>query len=236
MVPRLKQDLEVLLNFMSSEKSPKVPVRPTGAAVCLYMFGNASGSGLGVLLWVAREGTVYTAHDSWTEDTSNKSSNFRELYNLVLKIEELVKNRTIKQGSEIFVSTDNFVAEHAFHNGLAKSRLLHELMVRLRKLEMDGYIFIRFIWKAGTCMIWQGTDGLSRGDLTARVMAGEHFLNYVPLNKTAFQCQALLQEWISSALLGEHWAGLSVEGWYSEAQMDGQFIWAPAPAIADVAV
>jgi hypothetical protein len=233
---RLRQDLEVLLNFTSAEKPPKVPVRPTGAAVCLYMFGDASGTGFGVSLWVAGEGTVYTAHGAWTEDTSNKSSNFRELYNLVLKIEELVKDGTIKRGSEIFVFTDNFVAERAFHNGSAKSRLLHELVVRLRKLEMEGYIFIRFIWIAGTRMIWQGTDGLSRGDLTAGVMAGEHFLKYVPLNKTAFQRHALLQEWISGALPGEHWAGLSVEGWYTEAQTDGRFIRAPPPALADVAV
>jgi hypothetical protein len=46
-VPRLRQDLEVLLNFTSSEKPPKVPVRPTGAAVCLYMFGDALGTRLG---------------------------------------------------------------------------------------------------------------------------------------------------------------------------------------------
>jgi hypothetical protein len=38
-----------------------------------------------------------------------------------------------------------------------------------------GFIFIQFVWIAGTRMIWQGTDGLSRGDLTAGVMAGEHF-------------------------------------------------------------
>jgi hypothetical protein len=54
-------------------------------------------------------------------------------------------------------------------------------------------------------------------------------LKYVPLNKTAFQRHALLQEWISGALLGEHWDGLSVEGWFKSSQTDGRFIWAPAP-------
>jgi hypothetical protein len=235
-VPRLMKDLEVLLYFTSAKKPPKVPVRPTGAAVCLYMFGDASGSGSGISLWVQGQGTIYTAHGSWTDDTSAKSSNFRELYNLVLKIEELVKDGTIKRGSEIFVFTDNFVSERAFYDGLAKSVLLHELVVRLRKLEMDGHIFIRFIWIAGTRMIWQGTDGLSRGDLSAGVMAGEHFLKFVPLNKTAFQRHAPLQEWIGGALPGEHWEGLTVEGWFTSAQTDGRFIWTPAPAIAEVAV
>jgi hypothetical protein len=101
---------------------------------------------------------------------------------------------------------------------------------------MDGFIFSLFVWIAGTCMIWQGTDGLSRGNLTAGVMAGEHFLNYVPLNKTAFQRQAPVQEWISGAFPGEHWEGLSVEGWFTTVQTDSRLIWAPAPAIADVTV
>jgi hypothetical protein len=235
-VPRLKQDVEVLLDFTSKEKPPKVPVRPTGAAVAMYMFGDASGSGFGISLWVAGEDTIYASHGSWTVETSQKSSNYRELYNLVLKIEELVRDGTIHRGTEIFVFTDNFVAERAFHHGSAKSRLLHELVVRLRKLEMNGDIFIRFIWVAGTRMIWQGTDGLSRGELTAGVMAGAHFLNFVPLNKTAFQRHSILQEWIGGALPGEHWEELSVEGWFTTAQKDGRFIWAPPPATADVAV
>jgi hypothetical protein len=128
------------------------------------------------------------------------------------------------------------VPEQAIYHGSTKSRLLHELIVRLHKLQMDGFICICFIWIAGTRMIWQGTDGLSWGDLTAGVMAGEHFLKYVPLNKTTFQGPTLLQEWISGALPGEYWEGHLVEGWFTTAQMDGRFIWAPAPAITDVAV
>jgi hypothetical protein len=34
-------------------------------------------------------------------------------------------------------------------------------------------------------MIEQGTDGLSRGDLFTGVMAGEDFLDYIPLDKGA---------------------------------------------------
>jgi hypothetical protein len=236
MVPRFRQDIEVLLNFTESEIPPKVPVRPTGAAVAMYLFGDASGTGFGVSLWVAGEGTVYTSHGSWSEDTSNQSSNYRELYNLVLKIEELVKNGTIPPGTEIFVFTDNFVAERAFYHGSAKSPLLHDLVRRLRKLEMEGYIFIRFIWIAGTRMIEQGTDGLSRGDLSNGVMAGEHFLKFVPLNKTAFQRQPLLEEWICGTLPGEQWQTLTTEDWFTTGLTDGQFIWTPAPAIAEVAV
>jgi hypothetical protein len=86
-------------------------------------------------------------------------------------------------------------------------------------------------------MIEQGTDGSSRGgDLSSAVMAGEHFLKFVPLNKTAFQRQPLLQEWICGALLGENWQMLMTEEWFTTVLTDGQFIWTPALAISDVAV
>jgi hypothetical protein len=51
MVPRLCLDIEVLLDFTDQEKCPKVPVQPTGAAVAMYMFGDASGSGFRAGHW-----------------------------------------------------------------------------------------------------------------------------------------------------------------------------------------
>jgi hypothetical protein len=36
-----------------------------------------------------------------------------------------------------------------WHKGTAKSRLLHGLVQRLRKLEMDGELFIQVVWVAG---------------------------------------------------------------------------------------
>jgi hypothetical protein len=49
-VPRLRQDVEGLLNFPSVEDPPKVPVRPAGAAIAMYMFGDTSRTGFGILL------------------------------------------------------------------------------------------------------------------------------------------------------------------------------------------
>jgi hypothetical protein len=79
------------------------------------------------------------------------------------------------------------VAERFFYHGSAKSRLLHKLIMHLHKFEMNRNIFIQFIWIAGTHMIWQGTDRLLQGNLTAGVMAVEKFLKFDPLNKTTFQ-------------------------------------------------
>ena len=36
-------------------------------------------------------------------------------------------------------------------------------------------------------MISQGTNGLSRGDLSSRVIQGEDFLKFLPFNETALE-------------------------------------------------
>ncbi|KAL7567716.1 hypothetical protein ACA910_012051 [Epithemia clementina (nom. ined.)] len=91
-------------------------------------------------------------------------------------IEALVTKREMPAGSELFVFTDNSTAESAFHRGTSKSKLLFNLVLQLRKLEMRGDLFIHVIWVAGTRMIEQGTDGLSRRDLMNGVLAGGDML------------------------------------------------------------
>jgi hypothetical protein len=52
-------------------------------------------------------------------------------------------------GTELFLFTDNMVFEGCFFHGTSPSWALHEMIVRLRKLEMTGKIFLRVIWVAG---------------------------------------------------------------------------------------
>ena len=59
--------------------------------------------------------------------------------------------------------------------------VLFELVLRLRRLEMTVGLILRVVHVAGTQMIAQGTDGLSRGNLLEGVMKGEDFLSFVPL-------------------------------------------------------
>jgi len=148
------------------------------------MFGDASGAGFGQTSWEqGNNADVEVEFGLWKDSVSVKSSNFRELANHVNYIERKLEAEEIKEGSEIFLFTDNFVAERCFTRGNSASRSLFELMLRLRELQMDGRVFIRLIWVAGTRMIEQGTDGASRGDLSNGVMAGRHMLDFVPLNK-----------------------------------------------------
>ena len=234
--PRFKDDVFALAELTKDETPPCIPARPTRGAKVAIIFGDASGEGFGSSLWLYGSTTVETEHGLWTRQYGGRSSNYRELYNLVLRLETMVKDGTIPKGSEVFMFTDNSTAESAFFKGTSSSPLLFELVLRTKRLEMLGKVFVRVIWVAGTRMIEQGTDGLSRGDLMTGVMAGGDMLMYVPLNKSAEERQPGLVDWLKDCAPLLDWKELGSKDWFDKAFDDDNFIWLPPPALADVAV
>jgi hypothetical protein len=104
-------------------------------------------------------------------------------------------------------------------------------------LQLHGGLFIHMLWIAGTRMIEQGTDGLSRGDFSSGVMAGKNFLALLPLNKGALDLSRGISTWIHEFLPGQlKWEVLTPQDWFTKGHQNGHFIWAPPPAIADVAL
>ena len=97
---------------------------------------------------------------------------------------------------------------------------------------------VQIVWIAGTRMISQGTDGLSRGDLTSGVMAGDEFLSHIPLDQGAFERSPALKVWLKGAL-PQNWVWLETGAdWYQVPFRDplGRYVWAPPPCLADVAL
>jgi hypothetical protein len=144
----------------------------------------------------------------------------------------------VKRGTELWLFTDNAVSESAFNKGSSKSKSLHELCARVRRAEMAYSLQVQVIWIAGTRMISQGTDGLSRGDLTSGVMAGDEFLSHIPLNQGAFERSPALKEWMESSL-PKQWMWLQTgTDWFKLPFDDplGRYVWAPPPCLADVAL
>jgi hypothetical protein len=137
------------------------------------------------------------------------------------------------------VFTDNSTAERAFNKGASSVKKLHDLVVRIRKMEMLGHILPRFVWISGERMIAQGTDGLSRRDLNCGVMGDGAFLKHIPLNRTALSYQGTLREelrsWVENP---SEWTFLTEEGWFEEAFMNplGKYIWTLSASLARVAV
>lgn len=100
-----------------------------------------------------------------------RSSNYLELANLVETFERYSAEQTL-QDTELFMFTDNTVAEVAFFHGTSSSKVLFDLVLRLRKVELESGVLLDVIHVAGTRMIRQGADGLSRGNTLEGVLGG----------------------------------------------------------------
>jgi hypothetical protein len=145
-VHRLGQDLRALGELTASAEPPRVPVRPTATAATGFMFGDASGMGFGQSLWFMGGPDVDVFFGLWDETASGGSSNWCEFYNQVLAVECGIDNGAIPSGTEIFLFTDNFVMERAFHRGTSSSKTLFDLVLHLHRLEMQGNkLFIHLI-------------------------------------------------------------------------------------------
>ena len=145
----------------------------------------------------------------------------------------MVTSGELKKGSKVWVFTDNMTVERTYYKGSSSSPHLHELVLEVRKIEMKGLLKIHCVWFSGKRMIWQGTNGLSRGDLTSGVMAGEAFLKFIPLNETVFQRDKSMKSKLLSTLPGE-WRVSTKEDWFYRAcnEPDVRWVWAPPPALA----
>lgn len=172
-VPWFQSDLEAILLLAESDTPRMRVVRNTKIVNAFYGFGDASSDGFGAT--IERKSGVVGRYGLWAADTSDQSSNFRELLNLVETIEEegAVGNLA---NTEIWLFTDNATAESCFHKGSSSSQLLHGLILRLRKAELDHRLVLYLVHVAGKRMIAQGTDGLSRGLLLEGVLSGQDML------------------------------------------------------------
>ena len=252
-VGRLADDLDCLEWLTRAETPPVRWVRCGSICVAYYGGGDASGAGFGS----AMEGPegVRIRHGLWGADAAGKSSNYRELRNLVEALEEEARQGTL-EGAEIFMVTDNSTAESAYHRGTSSNRDLFDLVLRLRLLEMNCGVRIWVIHISGSRMIAVGIDGLSHGNLLEGVMAGQSISALVPLSETALarspEIEGWVQTWMAAGngiqvLTTEDWfdvghgqgpGALNADGVWSPTEESGALgkLWAPAPAAASVAV
>lgn len=146
-VPRFKQDLLALLALAASNKPFVRVVRSKHIHTAIYGFGDASSAGFGSS--IGRTEGTQGRFGLWTCDEDKESSNFRELLNLVQTIEEEVRCGSMKN-AELWIFTDNSTAESCFVKGSSKSKLLHDLIVRLRCAEIASEGTLYMVHVAGT--------------------------------------------------------------------------------------
>jgi hypothetical protein len=249
-VPRFRWDLAALKVLFEADVPAVRTIRPSSRIDVRYGFGDASGSGFGGS--IALPGGISYRIGVWGSDSEGSSSNYRELRNLVETLEAEVEAGNLKN-CEMFMMTDNSTAEACFYRGSSRTEKLFELVLRLHKLEMTAGMVLHIIHVAGTRMIAQGTDGLSRGDLLEGVMKGEDFLSFVPLHLSALDRSPDLEGWFRGmyphgtleTLDPCDWfqKGHDIRSWYKNNKgfwypvlEEGVYLWHPPPAAAHVAV
>ncbi len=232
-VPRLKSDLQALHQLLSPPNPPRRVIRSTQVMIVIYGYGDASGHGFGSTFYTPT-GLKYR-YGLWGRDASHQSSNFRELANLVqaasLELQDTFPNLTLlvdsvssqiisdhSQSTELFLFTDNIVAEGAFYKGTSSNPLLFELIVHLWQLETHYSLTLHVVHVSGQRMQAQGMDGLSRGNLDIGTLRGEQFLDFVPLHLDALQHSTNLIPWIQSWSPGLHLLPLTPLDWFRRGQ------------------
>ena len=249
---RFVDDLRALMHLSDSDSPPVRVVRSRTLVSAVYGFGDASGKGFcGTLGY---HDHVNYRIGVWGRDEESESSNYKELCNLVETCEEEASAGRL-YNAEFFLFTDNSTSEACFYRGSSKSKLLHELVLRLRKLEMDYTLTIHVVHVSGDRMIAQGTDGGSRGSLLEGVLSGRPMLDFVDVGKTALERHGPLLDWIRDWTKNQFLSPMTPEEWFVEAHgicggeinADGIWIpvhekrnqvhlWCPPPAVADAAM
>ena len=248
----LLSDVEALSVIFSPEIVPVVGVRSRHVITVVYGFGDASGTGLGAT-FTCGSGLTFRI-GVWGTKEDPESSNWKEFTNVVESLEEEGEEGNLNH-AEVFMFTDNSTVESCVSRGSSSSPKLLSLVVRLQALSLRVGIRINVFHIAGTRMIAQGTDGVSRGVLGQGVMDGEVMSAFVPIHLSAVErsTQNLvpwIQKWAGSdaILLNEMgWfsQGHDIEGWkeggdgFSRPVIAGTgriYIWAPAPMSAEVAM
>jgi len=245
--PRLLRDVRALAKLTEPVDPPRESMRSSNP---LYGFlpGDASGSGFGAAL--IQDQKILYFSGAWAGKWRNESSNFRESSNLVIRLKELIGEGVIRD-QELFVFTDNFTFESCFYKGHSTSELLSDLILDLYVAAQAGNVKLHVIWVAGTRMKAWGIDGLSRGDTTEGLMAGEDPMAFVPLALDANERSGgRVLRWVESFLKEEDATERGVDRWWGGVpavqvtkdnmfelnRVSGTRIWILPPAAMETAI
>ena len=238
-VPGLQRDMETMMRFTSTPTPVMVIIRPVrGAMWVAYGFGDASQEGYGGGLAIDKRGSPPKFRSGfWCSEVAERTSNYRELRNLRDTLQEDAGKGRLA-GMEVWLCTDNEVAERSFYKGSSDSEQLYSLIVDLNEMALKGQFILHVVHCAGTRMIQQGTDELSRGETHVGNLLNPE-CNEIPLHRTSLDRSPLLQRWLQS-WVGEDIQIATPSMWHHEAQLGGVYddmhhetwIWDLPPAAA----
>jgi hypothetical protein len=152
---------------------------------------------------------------------------------------EKVCNEGLLNDCELFLFTDNIVAECAYYNGGSnKNKDLDELVFRLWRMQMHGDFTLHVYHVAVTWMIECGVDGLSRGDKAKGITQGHSILEYIPIHLSPIERSLMVLDWVKSWWDDELGSlrVMSPEDWFTQVMKQGNFLWNVALAAGEATV
>ena len=129
----------------------------------LRQSGDASGGGWGVTLEEPGSGKVLFAHGLWPTAVSAQSSNLRELLTILQGLKLALLHRQDSAPLRVVVYSDNSTAVSCVNSGSSPSPELLLLARDIKMLQAREGLQCDAVWIAGSELIRQGADPLSRG-------------------------------------------------------------------------
>ncbi len=262
-VSRFIDNLAYLAQLTEADAPPRQLYRARHAAA-LFVIGDASGKAKGAVV-VSQYGLDYKS-GVWSPLWRGKLSNVREAENLTDWLERLAHELAVgvadqletlnESGAladhEVFVLTDNSAFEGFYYKGNLTSRELSNIVFQLYKAQRAGGFILHVLHISGKRMKATGVDGLSRGDHTEGMMAGEDPMSFLPFHIRAnIRSQGSVGKWVRSWWRtsnqgpgpgqGRDWGGLPLEeinhnNMFELKGVKAARLWMLPPAAMEVAI
>jgi hypothetical protein len=100
----------------------------------------------------------------WSPRVYRFTSNWKEMRTLLTTLEQAkAQRRQDISGVTFFYFTDNTTTYFAVTSGSSTAPSLHDMVEKIKQLELELDIVLEVVHVPGTTIITEGTDGLSRG-------------------------------------------------------------------------
>jgi hypothetical protein len=121
-------------------------------------------------------------------------------------------------GAIRFLCTNNSTVEAALAKGILSIRKLFDLVLPVRKLEMQYSAQIVVSHVSGERMKSQGTDGVSRQQMKEGVSAGLNMMLFILFHQSAVERSPPIKEWLIS-WLGKGAQFLEPKDWFERGRL-----------------
>jgi hypothetical protein len=126
-------------------------------------FGDGSGTGTGGTVQYVKGKPFQMWLGTWHPRVFHFSANWKEMRTLLATLERAKAEQRDVDGVTFFYFTDSSTVYLAVSKGSSSSPSLHDMVVKIKQLEIELGCHLEVVHAPGTTIITEQTDGLSHG-------------------------------------------------------------------------